>query len=559
MSDGTNLKIKLAITTILLAIGCKTVGGRIIYVDTDANGANNGSSWTNAYNYLQDALADASSAKRPIEIWVAEGIYTPDKNSAVPDGTGDRRATFELINDVIIKGGFAGGQLDVRDIGAYETILSGDLNGDDVGVANLEDLRYETTRAENSYHVVTSNLTDETAVLEGFVITGGNARSTGGGMYSYYGTSILIDCTFSGNSADNSGGGMYNYGGAPILIRCTFSGNSARIEGGGMYNYGRVPILIPILTNCTFSRNSAKVGGGISNVSCSSTLTNCTFSGNSAINGGGMSNLGSYRTLTTTLTNCTFSGNSAEGWGGGMYNKGIRPILANCTFSGNSSKGEGGGIGNIGSHSILTNCTFAQNSAENGNALAFNSSGRGSFSSYVELINCILWDGGNEIWNDDGSTVDVTYSNIQSGQNGVFDPYERIIWGEGNIDADPLFAVLGHYDENGTPDDANDDYWVDGDYHLKSEAGRWDRGEGRWTKDDVTSPCIDAGNPMSTIGNEPFPNGGIINMGAYGGTDEASKSYFGEPVCETIVAGDINGDCKVDLSDFAIMALHWLE
>jgi hypothetical protein len=559
MSDGTNLKIKLAITTILLAIGCKTVGGRIIYVDTDANGANNGSSWTNAYNYLQDALADASSAKRPIEIWVAEGIYTPDKNSAVPDGTGDRRATFELINDVIIKGGFAGGQLDVRDIGAYETILSGDLNGDDVGVANLEDLRYETTRAENSYHVVTSNLTDETAVLEGFVITGGNARSTGGGMYSYYGTSILIDCTFSGNSADNSGGGMYNYGGAPILIRCTFSGNSARIEGGGMYNYGRVPILIPILTNCTFSRNSAKVGGGISNVSCSSTLTNCTFSGNSAINGGGMSNLGSYRTLTTTLTNCTFSGNSAEGWGGGMYNKGIRPILANCTFSGNSSKGEGGGIGNIGSHSILTNCTFAQNSAENGNALAFNSSGRGSFSSYVELINCILWDGGNEIWNDDGSTVDVTYSNIQSGQNGVFDPYERIIWGEGNIDADPLFAVLGHYDENGTPDDANDDYWVDGDYHLKSEADRWDRGEGRWTKDDVTSPCIDAGNPMSTIGNEPFPNGGIINMGAYGGTDEASKSYFGEPVCETIVAGDINGDCKVDLSDFAIMALHWLE
>jgi hypothetical protein len=63
----------------------------------------------------------------------------------------------------------------------------------------------------------------------------------------------------------------------------------------------------------------------------------------------------------------------------------------------------------------------------------------------------------------------------------------------------------------------------------------------------------------SPIGYEPFPNGGRINMGAYGGTSEASKSYFGKPVCETIVAGDINGDCKVDEADLEIMMLHWLE
>jgi len=77
--------------------------------------------------------------------------------------------------------------------------------------------------------------------------------------------------------------------------------------------------------------------------------------------------------------------------------------------------------------------------------------------------------------------------------------------------------------------------------------------------DDVTSPCIDAGNVMSPIGHEPFPNGGVINMGAYGGTAEASKSYFGSPPCETIVAGDISGDCKVDFLDFGLMAFHWLE
>lgn len=77
-------------------------------------------------------------------------------------------------------------------------------------------------------------------------------------------------------------------------------------------------------------------------------------------------------------------------------------------------------------------------------------------------------------------------------------------------------------------------------------------------QDDVTSPCIDTAEPISTIGLEPFLNGGVVNMGAHGGTAEASKSYFGDPVCKTIVAGDINGDCRVDFSDVTLMAAHWL-
>jgi len=114
--------------------------------------------------------------------------------------------------------------------------------------------------------------------------------------------------------------------------------------------------------------------------------------------------------------------------------------------------------------------------------------------------------------------------------------------GAGNINVDPCFADLNN-----------------GDYHIKSQAGRWDANERRWTKDEVTSLCIDAGNLSSPIGLEPFPNGGLINMGAYGGTEQASKSYFGQPPCETIVAGDVNGDCIVNLVDFALIAFHWLE
>jgi L-ascorbate metabolism protein UlaG (beta-lactamase superfamily) len=71
---------------------------------------------------------------------------------------------------------------------------------------------------------------------------------------------------------------------------------------------------------------------------------------------------------------------------------------------------------------------------------------------------------------------------------------------------------------------------VDGDYHLKSQAGRWDPASQSWVKDDVTSPCIDAGDPNSPVGQEPEPNGGRINMGAYGGTKEASKSLVPETI-----------------------------
>ena len=157
------------------------------------------------------------------------------------------------------------------------------------------------------------------------------------------------------------------------------------------------------------------------------------------------------------------------------------------------------------------------------------------------------------------SKASLSYTLIQGAQGGVSaDSNCTLLWGVGNISDDPCFARPGCWDPNGTPADASDDILVEGDYHLRSQAGRWDPVNRIWIADNVTSPCIDAGDPNSPIGLEPFPNGGRINMGAYGDTAEASKSYFAEPPCETIVAGDINGDCRVDLIDLAILARHWL-
>ena len=475
-----NLKTSLVVSLFLLAI-VSTAGAKIIYVDTDASPGGDGRTWETAFKYLQDGLGASVSRD---EIRVADGIYKPDANTGNPTGTGDRYATFGLKNGVAIKGGYAGfGEPDpnARDIEVYETVLSGDLLDDDgQGFAN---------NSENSYHIVTGSGTNDTAVLDGFIIAAGNANG-----------SIHYD--------NDVGGGMYNDNGSPTLTNCIFYGNSAHF-GGGMANRSNSN---PTLTNCTFSSNSARLsggqGGGMANWSSSPTLINCTFSVNSAgWDGGGMWN---YNSSNPTLTNCLFVGNSPDHNGGGVNNwLNCNPTLTNCTFSGNSAR-KGSGMANWENcNPTLTNCIFWGNTSPMGGTSQ-------------------IHDG---VYNNKGCSTTVSYSNVQGA------------WpGETNMDTDPCFA---------DPDN--------GDFHLRSEAGRWDPESQTWVQDDITSPCIDVGDPMSPIGWESFPNGGFVNMGAYGGMAEASKTYFGEPICETIFAGDINGDGQVNRADLEIMALHWTD
>jgi len=177
MNKKTNLQTWLAISVFLLAIQCATALGDIIYVDANASPGGDGLTWGTAYKYLQDALAEAQSND---EIWVAQGTYTPDCNSLVPNGTGDREATFQLITGVALYGGFpsGGGNWEQRDPNQFETILSGDLNDDDVEVEDPAELQDEPSRSENSYHVVTGSGTDPNTILDGFIITAGNANGS---------------------------------------------------------------------------------------------------------------------------------------------------------------------------------------------------------------------------------------------------------------------------------------------------------------------------------------------------------------------------------------------
>ena len=329
-----------------------------------------------------------------------------------------------------------------------------------------------------------------------------------------------------------------------ISCQATFE----NMHRGFHFNGGEGPD--SIVSGFTVTSGGALAGGGIVCTGSSPTIENNIIIGNTAYSdgvrtrglGGGIYCYSSSAVIVGNL----ITANVAEGEGGAisatlssllLVNNRVTANHAQATGGSCSSAGRGGAIRCFRSSLTTANCTILGNEAHDLYSATGEDPGEGgaiwhSYSS-LTLVNSILrTNKPDQFYSDFGSnTIHVTYSNIEGGWSG-----------EGNIDTDPCFA---------DPNNA--------DYHLKSQGGRRDQNEGLWVTDDVTSPCIDAGDPTDSVGREPFPNGGRINIGAYCGTAEASKSYFNKPPCETIVAGDINGDCEINFEDFRLMALHWME
>ena len=434
-----------------------------------------------------------------------------------PNGTGD----YTTIQDAIFSANY--GDTILVSAGTYVENIWLENGVAVIGVGA------ESCTIDGNYMdvVVDSGGCDPNTVLDGFTITNGWSPHGGGGMHNYDSSPTVSNCIFSGNTADYEGGGIYNwFNSNPTVTNCTFSGNSADM-GGGMYNEDSSPIVtnckftensvsdlgggmcnrensLPLITDCTFSGNSADMGGGMYNDYFSSPMIiNCTFSENSAfLSGGGMSNWGSSPMVkgcefednsanmgggmsnddhsSPVVTGCTFSGNSVAepgGDGGGMYNEYYSsPKVTDCMFSKNSASDDGGAMRNWSNCSpTLTNCTFSDNSARYGGGIY-------NYDSNSIVENCILWANeststGNQIDNDSATPV-IRYSDI-AGSGGSGAGWDDDLGSDdgGNNDTDPLFAQPGYWDPNGTPHDPEDDFWVDGDYHLQP-----------------TSPCIDAGD-----------------------------------------------------------------
>jgi len=319
--------------------------------------------------------------------------------------------------------------------------------------------------------------------------------------------------------------------------------------GGALYSLGPGELL-----RCEFRDNIAG-GGGAVGLESDWTVKDCTFRTNRAYESGGalLLQLGDKE-----ITGCTFAGNATHRDGGAVYDLGGHVTCTTCIFAGNTAT-YGGVVSakEAVTHTVrgrqipirfylaLDSCTVADNLSAEGPKIwcsALDAPGDSEASTLI-LSNCILDSGSDEIRYQGKVQTSIAHTDLCGGLNAIQDPCDYVTWGPGNIDVNPFFAVPGYWDPNGTPDfsyrgtwngsgspdDLSNDAFVEGDYHLKSQAGRRDEASASWVQDDVTSPCIDAGDPNSPVGDEPFPNGGVINMGAYGGTAEASMSPMQGP------------------------------
>ena len=320
-----------------------------IYVNGAATGADNGSSWDDAFVYPRDAFLTANPGD---VVFVARFVYYPDKSNieAVED---DPSVSFDIPSGVSVYGGFAGGETSVDerdpDPSTNETVFSGAIS------ATL-----------NSDHVVSIVGADPSTLLTGFTITGGGAdgqmNGNGGGVIVQDSDARLENIIVSNNFASGFGGGIYVDGPDcnPTFVAVKVVQNQAE-SGGGVYLNGCVSefdFLVAEENEATSDGGGMAVGGGAA-VNSDYGL----YLRNIGMHGGGLYNQGSAE-----IRNSSFVDNSALAHGGGAYNQGFIDVRNSNFFENkvNEILGDGGGIYTaLVSVALLLGNGFTRNEAAN--------------------------------------------------------------------------------------------------------------------------------------------------------------------------------------------------
>lgn len=446
------------------------------FVAATASGANNGSTWADAYTDLQTAIDHAAFGD---SLFVKKGVY-------------NLTATISMKDSVKIYGSFAGTEeyLSQRVFGADSSIL----------------LRPATATA--NFRIVTNHfseanpMTDE-AVLDGFVLRGGHLIGNtnldrGGGMSNRYASPTLSNLIISSNRTEAYGGGMYNGASTSVLTNVVIIGNVASDRGGGIAN------LLSELTlnNVTISRNTGpNWGGGIYNENSSPILNQVTISENNAIDrGGGI--FGAYQS-NPVLNNVVIRGNYLTGqngigqsmrFGGGMHNEvNCNPVLTNVLVSGNSAYNYGGGIANLNNcKPILTNVTISGNSAHNYGGGIYNDSSSPEIRNSIILGNSATYYNG--IYNVTNSVPVIAFSLVEELTNTDNGNISSKKIDGADVTASEVFVNPDNSATYTTPSMA-------GDYHLIT-----------------CSPAVNAADPVSTAAPTDitgYTRVGTYDLGAY--------------------------------------------
>ena len=481
-----------------------------IYVRSGADGGpGDGATWGSAFNELRDALIVGPSTLWASEIWVAKGVYKPAGLN------GDRNASFQLRNNLAIYGGFAGNEpadfdLSLRNFAANETILSGDLNGDDPAT----DSTLQINRSDNSNHVVSAvNLGIQgaapTAVMDGLKITGGHDPSptgVGGGVWIDNSAVLIKNCSISGNFATWRGGGVFLNSAKLTTEDSTFLTNMAETSSGGaIFNLHSTAAI----RGCTFISNSAHVHGGAVHVDPNGTLllSGSSFTRNttsSSGDGGAVSLYGPGE--TAWITNCSFMGNTSPA-GFAIQVLGGSATIAGSLFVGNQSTNQvapdnyysnyGYGTINVDSSvsnpttAVIADCTIAYNTSSGSDGSAGVSTWSGTT---VGIQNTIVW--GNSLQGNQGLLAQVR---VQTGS--------------------PDSLTLGHSTLLGWPgsQDASGNNGSDPLFVLAPSRGA----DGVWgTSDDVGNLRLAAGSPSLDSGNNGLIPPDSADINANGNTSE---------------------------------------